>query len=105
MNKPLAWTVGTTLVGVGLYLGMTTATLNTRIEEVGRNLVTASQDRLSMSSSVNALEIRVRGLETREARAMTQLEGLSVVLNEIKGQQIENNRLLRTMLQEGMGRP
>jgi hypothetical protein len=88
LNKSLAWTVGCGLIGAGLYVGLSIATMTTKLDESARGAVAATAER-------SQLEIRVRVLENNFSRQDAQFVALANSLEELKSEQRETNKLLR----------
>jgi hypothetical protein len=93
INKGLAWTMATGLVGVGFYVGVQLASITTKMDEMGRASSDAAVSRASM-------EIRIRTLENTMTQTRTQYETLYQSLQEIKADQRESTGLLRRILNE-----
>lgn len=92
LNKSLAWTIGSALVGAGLYVGLNMATLTTRLDEVASKADVAYRDRAE-------LEVRVRSLENVQAQTGARFDSLFQSLQEVKIEQRESVRLLRQIIQ------
>jgi hypothetical protein len=92
LNKSLAWTIGTGLIGAGLYVGFTIASLTTSVEAQGAKISEGSADR-------SQIEYRVRSLETNAAGIAVQFSNLASGLEEVKSAQRETNSLLRQLIQ------
>ncbi|MCF7725792.1 hypothetical protein [Sulfitobacter sp. M22] len=91
LNKGLAWTVGTGLIGAGLYVGLTIASLTTAVDNQNEQISEARQSR-------NGIELRVRVLENTAAGTEVQFRNLSSGLEEVKAAQRETNTLLRQLV-------
>ena len=77
LNKQLAWTIGVGLIGAGLYVGLTIATLSTQVEQ-GR---AAWQEAAAARSQ---LEVRVRSVEINQASQTSDLRTIQIGISEIK---------------------
>ena len=91
LNKGLAWTVGTGLIGAGLYVGLTIAGLTTALDNQNEQILEGRQSRIG-------IELRVRALENRAAGTEVQFQNLSSGLEEVKAAQRETNALLRQLV-------
>lgn len=91
LNKGLAWTVGTGLIGAGLYVGLTIAQLTTSLDNQNDQI---SEGRASRAQ----IELRVRVLENSAAGTEVQFRNLSEGLDEVKSAQRETNALLRQLV-------
>jgi hypothetical protein len=91
LTKPFAWTVGTGLIGAGVYVGLTIASLTTAVQAQG---VQISEGKVERSQ----VEYRVRNLETNAAGIEVQFRNLSSALEEVKASQRETNTLLRQLV-------
>ncbi len=77
LNKQLAWTIGGGLIGAGLYVGLTIATLSTQV----------AQSRDAWQEATRArqqLETRVRAVEINQASQTSDLRSIQVGISEIK---------------------
>ena len=93
LNKSLAWTMAGGLVGMGLYVGLTIATLSTKVDNLANVSGAARVER-------NGVEVRVRILENTASQYQAQFEALNLSLSEIKQDQREMNALLRQFLNQ-----
>lgn len=91
LNKGLAWTVGTGLIGTGLYVGLTIASLTTALDSQNDQIREARDSRTH-------IEGRVRALENGAAGTAVQFRNLSSGLEEVKAAQRETNALLRQLV-------
>lgn len=91
LNKGLAWTVGTGLIGAGVYVGITIASLTTALDSQNDQISEARQSR-------SGIEMRVRVLENNAAGSEVQFRNLSSGLEEVKAAQRETNALLRQLV-------
>ncbi len=92
LNKSLAWTIGCGLIGAGLYVGTTIATLSTQMNDVSTRSELAAKERAQIES-------RVRGLENSQAQSGARFDAMFESLQEVKNEARETNRLLRQVLQ------
>ena len=77
LNKQLAWTVGGGLIGAGLYVGLTIATLSTQVAQ--------SRDAWAEATLARQqLETRVRAVEINQAGQTSDLRAIQVGISEIK---------------------
>lgn len=91
LNKGLAWTVGSGLIGAGLYVGLNIAGLTTALGAQNDQILEARQSRIG-------IEMRVRALENSAAGTAVQFQNLSAGLDEVKSAQRETNTLLRQLV-------
>mgnify|MGYP007087656129 CR=1 FL=1 len=91
LNKGLAWTIGTGLIGAGLYVGLTIANLTSALDNQNDQITEARESRVS-------IELRVRALENSAAGTEVQFRNLSAGLDEVKAAQRETNALLRQLV-------
>jgi len=91
LNKGLAWTVGTGLIGAGLYVGLTIANLTSAMDNQNDQISEARDSRAN-------IEVRVRALENGAAGTAVQFRNLSSGLEEVKAAQRETNTLLRQLV-------
>ena len=77
LNKQLAWTVGVGLIGAGLYVGLTIATLSTQMEQSRDAWIEAELAR-------NQIEARVRAVEINQASQTSDLRAIQIGISEIK---------------------
>ena len=77
LNKQLAWTMGGGLIGAGLYVGLTIATLSTQVAQ--------SRDAWAEATLARQqLETRVRAVEINQAGQTSDLRAIQVDISEIK---------------------
>ena len=77
LNKQLAWTIGGGLIGSGLYVGLTIATLSTQVAQ--------SRDAWQEATLARQqLETRVRVVEINQAGQTSDLRAIQVGISEIK---------------------
>lgn len=88
LNKPLAWTIGCTLVGAGLWVGVQVSTLTTVVSSLADGMDTARNER-------NALDQRLRSLENRSARDEQRYSDMLRILSRIE-QRLEDLATGRT---------
>lgn len=91
LNKSLAWTIASALVTVGLYVGLTLATMSTKIEQMTETYIAAERSR-------DNLESRVRSLEQVTATTTARFDALYSTLQEMKLENRELGTLLRRYL-------
>ena len=91
LNKGLAWTVGTGLIGAGVYVGLTIASLTVALDNQNSQISEARSSRAH-------IELRVRTLENSAAGSEVQFRNLSNALEEVKEAQRETNSLLRQLV-------
>lgn len=91
LNKGLAWTVSTGLIGAGLYVGLTIAHLTATLDNQNDQISEARDSRTN-------IEVRVRALENGAAGTAVQFRNLSSGLEEVKVAQRETNALLRQLV-------
>ncbi len=77
LNKQLAWTIGGGLIGAGLYVGLTIATLSTQVAQSREAWAEATLAR-------QQLETRVRAVEIAQASQTSDLRAIQVGITEIK---------------------
>lgn len=93
INKSLAWTILSALVGAGIYFGIQTGTTASAIEDLKDEVTTATGKR-------DGLEVRVRALEIGESARAMAISHMTKTMNEIQIAQKENNRLLRELIRQ-----
>ena len=77
LNKQLAWAIGSGLIGSGLYVGLTIATLSTQVAQ--------SRDAWAEATLARQqLETRVRAVEINQAGQTSDLRAIQVGISEIK---------------------
>ena len=57
INKGLAWTIGSSLVAAGLYVGITVADLSGKIDSISGDSESAAQSIAGLDNRIRALEI------------------------------------------------
>ena len=77
LNKSLAWSVATGLIGAGVYCGLTIASLNTKMDHAILSMTTATVERTE-------LDRRLRVVETAFARSDQQLLEVMRILTRIE---------------------
>ncbi len=90
LNKTLAWSVACGLIGAGLYVGITVATLATSLDNLSTQLIEGQR-------AANAVEVRVRALETSAAGDAVQFRNIYSAIDDIRSGQREANGLLREL--------
>lgn len=76
ITKSLAWTLATGLIAGGIWLGSNVASLITKMDEFSAVAYSAALER-------KEVEVRVRGLEVRDARAQEQYLSILAILSRI----------------------
>ena len=69
LNKNLAWTIGGGLIGSGLYIGLTIATLSTQVAQSRDAWHEATLARQQLETRVRAVEI-AQASQTSDRRAI-----------------------------------
>jgi len=112
VDKSLAWTIGGSLVAVGLYIGVTVATLSTTIDNLQSTIAVlnnadqnATRDRVNLESRLRILENGAAASRAEFVALAASLQGIVTEQREIKTDQREIYELLRQSLNQPEARP
>lgn len=87
LNKSLAWTIATAIIGAGLYLGIAMGNVTTSLEHMGRLSDSAKEVHRRLDERIGALE---QSKARDDERFVSILSFMSKIDSRLE--RIENNR-------------